>query len=84
MPGIAIQEVLPRDEYLGKMGAILEARDKEDRDFVVCARIDAAATLGVEETVARAKACVTLGVDMIFPTHCPLGDGIREKMPRTQ
>ena len=68
-PAIAIQEVLPREEYLGKLGAVMEARDKEDKDFVICARIDAAATLGVEEMLARVKACVELGVDMIFPQH---------------
>jgi len=32
------QEVLSREEYLGKMGAVLEARDQEDKDFVICAR----------------------------------------------
>jgi len=60
-------EVLPRDEYLGKMGAVLEARDKEDKDFIIVARIDAAATLGDEEVIARSKACTELGVDVIFP-----------------
>ena len=39
-------EVLPRDAYLGKIGAVLEARDEEDKDFVIVARIDAGATLG--------------------------------------
>jgi methylisocitrate lyase len=66
-PSWGIQEVLPRDEYLGKIGAVLEARDKEDKDFVICARTDAAPTLGAEEMVARAKACMELGVDMILP-----------------
>jgi 2-methylisocitrate lyase-like PEP mutase family enzyme len=66
-PSWGIQEVLPRDEYLGKVGAVLEARDREDKDFFVCARTDAAPTLGAEEMVARAKACVKLGVDMILP-----------------
>ena len=60
-------EVLPRDEYLGKMGAVLEARNKVDKDFVIVARIDAGATLGDEEVIARAKACTELGVDVIFP-----------------
>jgi len=36
-------------------------------DFVVVARIDAAATLGDEELLVRAKACVKLGVDVILP-----------------
>jgi 2-methylisocitrate lyase-like PEP mutase family enzyme len=66
-PGLAIQEVIPRDEYLGKIGAVLEARDKEDKDVVVVARIEAGSTLGDEEVVARAKACLKLGVDVILP-----------------
>jgi len=66
-PSWGIQEVLPRNEYLGKVGAVLEARNKEDKDFFICARTDAAPTLGAEEMVARAKACMELGVDMILP-----------------
>ena len=66
-PSISFQEVLPRDEYLGKVGAVMEARDKEDKDFLIVARIDALATMGSEETVARAKACLKLGADMILP-----------------
>ena len=66
-PSWGIQEVLPRDEYLGKLGAVLEARDKEDKDFVICARTDAAPTLGAEEMLARVKACIELGVDMVLP-----------------
>jgi 2,3-dimethylmalate lyase len=66
-PGLAIQEVIPRDEYLGKMGAVLEARDKFDKDIIVVARIEAGSTLGDEEVVERAKACLKLGVDVILP-----------------
>jgi 2-methylisocitrate lyase-like PEP mutase family enzyme len=64
-------DVLPRAEYLGKIGAALEARDKEDKDFVIAARIDAGAMLGDEEVLARAKACVKLGVDVILPHAIP-------------
>ena len=66
-PGLAIQAVIPRDEYLGKIGVVLEARNKEDKDVVVVARIEAGSTLGDEEVVARAKACLDLGVDVILP-----------------
>jgi 2-methylisocitrate lyase-like PEP mutase family enzyme len=52
---------------LGKIGAVLEARDKEDKDVVVVARIEAGSTLGDDEVVARAKACLKLGVDVILP-----------------
>ena len=66
-PGLAIQQVVSRDEYLGKIGAVLEARDKEDKDVIIVARIEAGSTLGDEEVVARAKACLKLGVDVILP-----------------
>jgi len=64
-------EVLPRDEYLGKIGAVLEARDKEDKDVVITAVIEAGAMMGDEEVLARAKVCVKLGVDVIFPHSIP-------------
>jgi 2-methylisocitrate lyase-like PEP mutase family enzyme len=64
-------EVLSRDEYLGKMGAVLEARNKDDKDFVIIARIDAAATLGYEEVISRAKGCIEMGVDVILPHVVP-------------
>jgi methylisocitrate lyase len=66
-PAIGTQEVIPLDEYIGKLGAVMEARDKEDKDFFICARIDAFRTLGVEEMSARAKAAVKIGVDMVLP-----------------
>ena len=66
-PGLAIQAVIPRAEYLGKIGAVLEARDKEDKDVVVVARIEAGSTLGDDEVIERAKACLNLGVDVILP-----------------
>jgi len=67
----ALVEVLPRDEYLGKIGAVLEARNKEDKDFIIVARIDSGAHLGDEEVLVRAKACVELGVDVILPHFRP-------------
>jgi len=78
-PFLAIQEVLPRDEYYGKIGAVVEARNKDDMDFVVVARIDAAATLGDEELLVRAKACVKLGVDVILPHMIPPTSKLRKE-----
>jgi methylisocitrate lyase len=66
-PAIGIQEVIPLDEYIGKLGAVMEAREKEDKDFFICARIDALQTLGIDEMLARAKAAAELGVDMLLP-----------------
>jgi 2-methylisocitrate lyase-like PEP mutase family enzyme len=78
-PFLGVQEVLPRDEYLGKIGAVLEARDTEDKDVVIIARIDAAATLGDEEMLARAKACLKLGVDVILPHAIPPAAKFKER-----
>jgi 2-methylisocitrate lyase-like PEP mutase family enzyme len=64
-------EVLPRDEYLGKMRAVLEARNQEDKDVIIVAVIEAGAMMGDDEVLARAKACVKLGVDVIFPHSIP-------------
>jgi methylisocitrate lyase len=72
-------EVLPGEEYLGKMGAVIEARNKEDKDFVILARIDSGAVIGDEEAVARAKACVKLGVDVIQPQTPPQQAKFKEK-----
>lgn len=74
-------EVLPRAEYLGKMGAVVEARNGLDRDFLIFARIDAGALHGDEEVVARAKALVKIGVDVIVPHQRPPNSkyGIRDK-----
>ena len=33
-PAIGTQEVIPLDEYIGKLGAVMEARAKEDKDFL--------------------------------------------------
>lgn len=72
-------EVLPRDEYIGKMSAVLEARDKEDKDFVIIARIDAGATMGDGEVLARAKSCLEIGVDMILPHALPRESKFRQR-----
>lgn len=76
-------EVLPRDEYLGKMAAVLEARNKEDKDVLIVAVIEAGALMGDDEVLARAKACVKLGVDVIFPHSIPKQSKFGERdLPR--
>ena len=66
-PALAAQEVIPIDEYVGKLGAVMEAREKEDKDFFICARTDALRVNGVDDMLARAKAAVAAGVDMLLP-----------------
>ena len=67
----SLVDVLPRAEYYGKMRAAVEVRNKEDRDFILVARIDSGAKLGDEEVLIRAQECLKLGVDVILPHFRP-------------
>lgn len=62
---LAPPSVIPMEEFLIKLRAAIEAR--EDDDFVLMARTDAAATLGVEEALKRGKAYREAGADIILP-----------------
>jgi methylisocitrate lyase len=66
-PALGTQEVVPLDEYIGKLKAAMEARDKEDKDFFICARTDSLRVNGLEDTIARMKAAVAIGVDALLP-----------------
>jgi methylisocitrate lyase len=66
-PKSILKEVISRDEFLGKMGAVIEARNREDKDVLIVARIEAGSTMGDEEVIARAKALLNIGVDVILP-----------------
>jgi methylisocitrate lyase len=59
------KELMDRDEMVRKIAAAVRAR--RDDAFVVCARTDAAANEGVDGAIARARAYVDAGADMIFP-----------------
>ena len=52
-------------EMEAKVRAAVEAR--RDPSFVLIARTDARGVLGLDETIARARAYVAAGADMIFP-----------------
>ena len=60
------KQVISMPEMLGKLRAAMDARTEFDPDFVIMCRIDAIAVNGFEDALARAKAAVDLGVDMIF------------------
>lgn len=57
--------VIPQHEMVGKIRAAVSAR--KDPDFVIIARTDAKAVTGMEDAIARAKAYVDAGADVIFP-----------------
>ncbi len=56
--------ILPLEEYITKIRAAVAA--KRDRDFVIIARTDARAVLGLEEAVRRANASFDAGADVAF------------------
>jgi 2-methylisocitrate lyase-like PEP mutase family enzyme len=59
---MAGKRVVPADEWLGKLQA---AVDHRDRLFVV-ARTDARAVVGLDEACRRAQAAAAIGVDAVF------------------
>jgi 2,3-dimethylmalate lyase len=58
------KEVVSKDDYIMKLKAALEAR--ESRDFIIVARTDARAPLGLDEAIERGKAYHKAGADVIF------------------
>lgn len=58
------KEVIPKDEYLPKLRAAVEAR--KSKDFIIVARTDARAPIGLEEAIERGKAYKRAGADVIF------------------
>jgi methylisocitrate lyase len=58
------KDVIPKDDYLPKLKAALEAR--QSKDFIIVARTDARAPIGLEEAIERGKAYKKAGADVIF------------------
>ncbi len=58
------KDVIPKDDYLPKLKAAVEAR--KSRDFIIVARTDARAPMGLEEAIERGKAYKKAGADVIF------------------
>jgi len=58
------KKVIPKDEYLNKIRAAVDA--KQDADFFIVARTDAIASLGIDAAIERAEAARTLGADATF------------------
>jgi methylisocitrate lyase len=61
--------VVPVGDMVQRIRAAVSAR--RDPDFVVCARTDARAVEGLDAVIARARAYVEAGADMIFPEALP-------------
>ena len=58
------KEIIPLDAYLAKIRAAAAA--KADPNFMIIARTDARATVGLEEAIRRANASLDAGADMAF------------------
>ncbi|MGE4241787.1 isocitrate lyase/PEP mutase family protein [Ramlibacter sp.] len=58
------KEVVSRSEFEIKIRAAVQART--DPDFLIIARTDARAVLGLDEAIERAKTALDVGADMVF------------------
>ena len=58
------KEVVSKDDYIMKLKAAVDAR--EDKDFIIVARTDARAPLGLDEAIQRGRAYHKAGADVIF------------------
>jgi len=59
------KEIVSLQEMVDRVKAAVDARGAGD--FVIMARTDALAALGIERALERAVACVEAGADMVFP-----------------
>src|SRR4029078_4733744 len=59
------KELVSQQEMVDRIKAAADAR--ADANFVIMARTDALAVEGLDAAIARARACVEAGADMIFP-----------------
>ncbi len=58
------KEIVSREEMADRIKASVDA--KTDADFIVMARTDALAVVGLDEVIARAQLCEEAGADAIF------------------
>lgn len=70
---MAGKEVIPAEEMAGKVRACVDARDRLDPDFIINARTDACAPLGLDEAIRRCNLYRKAGADLLFI------DGIRTR-----
>ncbi|MBN2206115.1 MAG: isocitrate lyase/PEP mutase family protein [Candidatus Aminicenantes bacterium] len=70
---MAGKEVITAEEMVGKIRACAAVRDRLDKDFIINARTDVFAALGLDEAVRRANLYLEAGADLAFI------DGIRSR-----
>ena len=69
------KEIVPLDDYLAKIRAAVSAR--RDDGFVIIARTDSRAKLGLDEAIRRANASLEAGADMAFVEACQTLDEVK-------
>lgn len=69
-PALAPQnkQIVSLEEMVDRIKAAVSGRT--DPEFVIMARTDALANEGLEKAIARAKAYIDAGADMLFPEAC--------------
>lgn len=67
------KEVISAEEMVGKIKAISTVRNSLDKDFVINARTDCFASLGIDEAIRRCNMYLEAGADLAFI------DGIRTR-----
>jgi 2-methylisocitrate lyase-like PEP mutase family enzyme len=70
---MAGKEVITAEEMVGKIRACAEVRNNLDKDFIINARTDSFASLGLDEAIKRCNLYLDAGADLAFI------DGIRTK-----
>jgi 2,3-dimethylmalate lyase len=70
---MAGKEVIDAEEMAGKVRACADIRDSLDKDFIINARTDSFAVLGLDEAIRRANLYLENGADLAFI------DGIKTK-----
>jgi methylisocitrate lyase len=63
---MAGKEVISAEEMAGKIRACATVRDSLDKDFIINARTDCFAAMGLEEAVRRCNLYLRAGADLVF------------------
>lgn len=63
---MAGKEVIPAEEMAGKVRACATVRDGLDKDFIINARTDVFAGLGIDEAIRRCNIYLEAGADLAF------------------
>lgn len=70
---MAGKEVISAEEMAGKVKACADVRDRLDKDFIINARTDVFAVMGLDEAIRRCNMYLEAGADLAFI------DGIKTK-----